>query len=503
MGAVSGAPAGGGLTYTLAATATPLSWLSINSTTGTITVGTTTNTVPANANSSYSIGVNVNGAAGSIYDGAAQKTVTFALTVTPAVIPDLSYANATMVKGTAGERGLSAGAPSTGLTYALAATPPPWLDINSTTGRISIGTTGTNSTVPGTAASSYSIGVNVNGVSGSIYDGAAQKTVTFNLTVTAATLPTNMNYGGTKTVARGGDVSTTLTNGIDALYTLDSVAVPVGIDGTEAPILAWDNNGNVTGPTSVPPDTPAGTYTYTIKVEGKPNSIYTGTGASSREITFTLQVTPAPIPTDMSYDAKSILRGSAVTASLTNGIDASYAQQSVTVPTGAVVSNAPTLTFGTNGAITGPTIAASTPVGTYTYTIRVTGKTGTNYEGAAHVDVTFALTVTQPLPTGMAYPTSFISRSAPDATSRTITASAGGTGGVLQNGVSAAGADYRFASSTPKPSWMSISAAGTITGTMPQTMPLGKHEYTIEVIGKGIYAGSTRSVTFTLRSQGT
>ena len=501
--AVSGAPAGGGLTYTLAATATPLSWLSINSTTGEISIGTTTNPVPATAASSYSIVVNVNGAAGSIYAGAAQKPVTFTLTVTPAVIPDLSYANATMVKGTAGERSISAGAPSTGLTYAFAAaatTLPTWLSIDSTTGRISIGTT--TNTVPGNANSSYSIGVNVDGAAGSIYAGATQKTVTFNLAVTAATLPTNMSYGGTKTVARGGDVRTTLTNSIDAIYTRDSITVSDGADAMKAPDLVVNgNNGAVTGPTSVPATTPAGTYRYKIKVEGKPGSIYTGTGASSGEITFTLQVTPAPIPTTMSYAAASVLRGSALTASLTNGIDANYVQQTpVAVTGGAVASSAPTLTFNTtNGAITGPTIATTTPAGTYTYTIRVTGKTGTIYEGAAHVDVTFALTVTQPLPTVMTYPVKYISRNASDPASRVISSSGGGA---LQNGVSAAGADYRFASSTPKPSWMSISNTGNITGTMPQTFPLGKHDYTIEVIGKGIYAGSTRNVIFTLWSQG-
>lgn len=499
-GAVSGAPAGDLLTYAFAETQP--AWLGIDSTTGTITVGTTTtNTVPADANSSYSIGVNVNGAAGTIYDGAAQKTVTLALTVTPAVIPNVSYADGTIQKGTTGARRISVGAPSTGLTYAFAETPPAWLAINAATGRISIGTTATTTFVPGNAASSYAIEVNVDGASGSIYDGATRKTITFNLTVTAATLPTNMSYGGTKTVARGGDVSTTLTNSIDAVYAVKGVSVSGGIDGTRAPSLTvHPNNGAVTGPTSVPANTPAVTYRYTIEVNGKSGSIYTGTGASPREITFTLEVTPAPIPNNMSYSAASVLRGSAVTASLTNGIDADYAVLSVTRP-GSATSGEPTLTFGTNGAITGPTVVpTTTPVGTYTYTIRVTGKTGTIYEGADPVDVTFALTVTQPLPTGMSYPTKYISRNASDPASRVISSSGGG---VLTNGVSAAGADYRFASSTPKPSWMSISTTGSITGTMPQDMPLGRHDYTIEVIGKGIYAGSTRNVTFTLHSQGT
>ena len=499
-GAVSGAPAGGGLTYTLAATATPLYWLSIDSTTGTITVGTTTNTVPADANSSYSIEVNVNGAAGSIYDGAAQKTVTLALTVTPAVIPNVSYGGATLTMGsTGGTRNIS-GAPSTGLTYAFAATQPPWLHVNQATGSISIGTTDTTSSVPANTAGSYSIEVNVNGAAGSIYHGAAQKTVTFALTLNPATLPANMNYGVTKTVVRGGDVSTTLTNSIDAVYKVEGVSASGGGEPLKAPNLTVNpNNGAVTGPTSVPANTPAGTYTYTIEVNGRTGTIYHNT--SPVNIYFTLQVTPAPIPTDMSYAAASVLRGSAVTASLTNGIDADYTQQTpVAVSGGAVASRAPTLTFGSNGAITGPTIAASTPVGTYTYTIRVTGKTGTIYEGAAHVDVTFALTVTQPLPTGMSYPPKYISRNASDPASRVISSSGGG---VLTNGVSAAGADYRFASSTPKPSWMSISTTGNITGTMPQDMPLGQHDYIIEVIGKGIYAGSTRNVTFTLHSQGT
>ena len=499
---VSGAPAGGGLTYAFAATQP--AWLGINSTTGRITVGTdsTTNKVPANADSSYSIGVNVNGAAGSIYAGATQKTVTFNLTVTPAVIPNVSYASAEMIKGTAGERSISSGAPSTGLTYAFAATQPAWLAINPTTGRISIGATATTSSVPGNADSSYSIGVNVNGAAGSIYAGATQKTVTFNLTVTAATLPTNMSYGGTKTVARGGDVSTTLTNSIDALYAVTGVAVPAGIEGTRAPSLTLDNNGAVTGPTSVPANTPVGTYTYTIEVNGKTGSIYTGTGASSREITFTLQVTPAPIPTTMSYAEASVLRGSAVTATLTGGIDANYVQQSVAVPTGATTSNAPALTFNTtNGAITGPTIAASTPVGTYTYTIRVTGKTGTIYQGAAYVDVTFNLTVTQPLPSYMTY----INRSGAKSTTSTISEplySGSSSINARLNAITADQADFSVLNTPTNAPALTVNNVGIVSVTVNTSSISGTYTYTIRVTGKGIYAGSTRDVTFQLSVTG-
>ena len=493
------APTGAGhtnVTYRIAPNLNTNTGLNFNTANGTIH-GTPTK---ASNNTSYTITATGNGPTATstgIYQGYTRST-TIDIRV-PEVIPNVSYADGTIQKGTTGARGISVGAPSTGLTYAFAETQPAWLAINAATGRISIGTTATTTFVPGSANSSYAIEVNVDGASGSIYDGATRKTITFNLTVTAATLPTNMSYGGTKTVARGGDVSTTLRNSIDALYRVDGVAVSGGIDPNKAPSLTvHPNNGAVTGPTSVPANTPAGTYTYTIEVNGKPNSIYTGTGASPREITFTLEVTSAPIPNNMSYSEASVLRGSGVTASLTNGIDADYAVLSVTRP-GSATSGEPTLTFGANGAITGPTIAASTPVGTYTYTISVTGKTGTIYEGADPVDVTFALTVTQPLPTGMSYPTKYISRNASDPASRVISSSGGG---VLTNGVSAAGADYRFASSTPKPSWMSISTTGSITGTMPQDMPLGRHDYTIEVIGKGIYAGSTRNVTFTLHSQG-
>ena len=500
-GAVSGAPAGGGLTYTLAATATPLSWLSIDSTTGTITVGTTTNTVPADANSSYSIGVNVNGAAGSIYDGAAQKTVTLALTVTPAVIPNVSYGGATLTMGsTGGTRNIS-GAPSTGLTYAFAATQPPWLHVNQTTGRISIGTTDTTSSVPANTAGSYSIEVNVNGAAGSIYDGAAQKTVTFALTVDPATLPANMNYGGTKTVARGGDVSTTLTNSIDAVYEKKGVSASGGGNPLKAPSLTLDpNNGAVTGTTSVPADTPAGTYTYTIEVNGRTGTIYHNT--SPVNIYFTLQVTPAPIPTNMSYSAASVLQGSAVTASLTNGIDADYTQQTpVAVSGGAVASRAPTLTFGANGAITGPTIAASTPVGTYTYTIRVTGKPNTIYEGAVARNVTFALTVTQPLPSHMSYP----NRSGSKFTTSTISVSlysGNSSTTALPAAIAADQADFSVLNTPASAPALTVNNVGMVSVTVNTSSTSGTYTYTIRVTGKGIYAGSTRNVTFQLSVTG-
>ena len=498
-GAVSGAPAGGGLTYTLAATATPLSWLSINSTTGTITVGTTTNTVPAEANSSYSIGVNVNGATGSIYDGAAQTTVTLALTVTPAVIPNVSYGGATLTMGsTGGTRDIS-GALSTGLTYAFAATQPPWLHVNQTTGRISIGTTDTTSSVPANTAGSYSIEVNVNGAAGSIYDGAAQKTVTFALTLTPATLPANRNYGVTKTVVRGGDVSTTLTNSIDAVYEKKGVSASGGGEPLKAPDLTVNpNNGAVTGPTSVPANTPAGTYTYTIEVNGRTGTIYHNT--SPVNIYFTLQVTPAPIPTDMSYAAASVLRGSAVTASLTNGIDADYAVLSVTRP-GSATSGEPTLTFGSNGAITGPTIAASTPVGTYTYTIRVTGKPNTIYEGAVARNVTFALTVTQPLPSHMSYP----NRSGSKFTTSTISVSlysGNSSTTALPAAIAADQADFSVLNTPASAPALTVNNVGMVSVTVNTSSTSGTYTYTIRVTGKGIYAGSTRNVTFQLSVTG-
>ena len=595
------APTGAGhpnVTYSIAPNLNTNTGLNFNTANGTIH-GTPTK---AFNNTSYTI--TATGNSNTIYQGYTRST-TIAIRV-PEVIPNVAYSSLSVAKGSSGTTRAVSGAPAGGgLIYTFAATQPDWLGIDSTTGTITVGTDSTTNKVPATANSSYSIVVNVNGAAGSIYAGAAQKPVTFTLTVTPAALPTNMSYTAAS-IARGSAVTASLTNGIDADYTQQTpVAVKDGAVASSAPALTVGANGAITSPTTIAASTPAGTYTYTIRVTGKSNTIYAGAahedvtfaltvtpavipdvsyggatltmgstggtrdisgapstgltyvfaatqpdwlhvnqttgrisigttdttssvptntagsysivvnvngaansiyhGAAQKTVTFALTVDPATLPTNMIYAAASVLRSTAVTASLTNGIDANYTQQTpVAVTGGAVASSAPTLTFNTtNGAITGPTIAASTPVGTYTYTIRVTGKTGTIYEGAAHKDVMFALTVTQPLPTGMSYSTSYISRSAPDSASRTITASAGGAGGVLQGGVSAAGADYRFASSTPKPSWMSISTTGRITGTMPQTMPLGKHDYTIEVIGKGIYAGSTETVTFTLHSQGT
>ena len=344
----------------------------------------------------YTYTIRVTGKSNTIYAGAAHVDVTFALTVTPAVIPDLNYGGATLTMGsTGGTRDIS-GAPSTGLTYVFAATQPDWLHVNQTTGRISIGTTDTTSSVPANTAGSYSIVVNVNGAANSIYHGAAQKTVTFALTVDPATLPTNMIYA-----------------------------------------------------------------------------------------------------------AASVLRGSAVTASLTNGIDANYTQQTpVAVTGGAVASSAPTLTFNTtNGAITGPTIATTTPAGTYTYTIRVTGKTGTIYEGAAHVDVTFALTVTQHLPSSMSYLDRSGSRFVTSNISEPLYSGNSSTT-ALPNAITAAQADFSVLNTPANAPALTVNNVGRVSLTVNASSVVGNYTYTIRVTGKGIYAGSTRDVTFELSITG-
>ena len=368
-------------------------------------------------------------------------------------------------------------------------TKPAWLSIDSSTGRISIATVPENAHGPTGGEVTYRIKVEGSGN----YQGR-DKVLDFKLNVKPAPIPTNMSYGATKVVPIGSAVGASLTNGIDADYAvMPSVTRPGG--ATSEPTLAFGTNGAITGPTEVPTTTVPGTYTYTIRVTGKAGTIHQG--ADPVNVPFTLRV-PTPIPTNMSYSPASIALDSAVTASLTNGIDANYAPQTpVAVTGGAAASNAPRLTFGDNGAITGPAIAASTPTGTYTYTIRVTGKPGTIYAGADPVDVQFALTVTPAaIPSStMSYPSKTIPRGTAVTASFTSSIDAANFAyrkkSVTRAGVTASGEPDLTAGTN-----------GDITGpAIPGGTTLGVYTYTIEVTGKPgtIYAGAApKDVTFEL-----
>ena len=121
------------------------------------------------------------------------------------------------------------------------------------------------------------------------------------------------------------------------------------------------------------------------------------------------------------------------------------------------------------------------------YKINVTGKG--IYVGAAD-QVEFVLTVNSvPLP-GMSYTAKTVSR-AGDTAARTISVP-------LTNGLPATQADYAFEPPSSKPAWLTLSDIGTISGEVPTNAPLGSTAYTVKVTGKGIYAGETGNVTFTL-----
>ena len=475
-------------TYADANTVSRPSWLDINLTTGAIDANNAANSDLPNVGATKTYKIRVTGT--GIYEGRTAD-IDFVISGSALPIPDtMVYPAANQVeKGKSKTVDLTDRISGTYEFDATSPTKPAWLSIDSSTGRISIATVPEDAHGPTGGEVTYRIKVEGSGN----YQGQ-DKVLNFKLNVKPAPIPTNMSYGATKVVPIGSAVGASLTNGIDADYAVLSVTRPGGATSGE-PTLAFGTNGAITGPTEVPTTTVPGTYTYTIRVTGKAGTIHQG--ADSKNVTFTLRV-PTPIPTNMSYSPASIALVSTVTATLTNGIDANYAQQTpVAVTGGATASNAPRLTFGDNGAITGPAIAASTPTGTYTYTIRVTGKAGTIYAGAAPVDVQFALTVT---PAAIPSSTmSYTSKTIPRGTA--VTAS-------FTSSIDAANFAYRKKSVTRAGAAASGEPAltsgtnGDITGpAIPGGTPLGVYTYTIEVTGKAgtIYAGADPvDVTFAL-----
>ena len=70
----------------------------------------------------------------------------------------------------------------------------------------------------------------------------------------------------------------------------------------------------------------------------------------------------------------------------------------------------------------------------------------------------------------------------------------------LSGGLPASQADYAFEPPSSKPAWLSVGDTGIISGTVP-TNGIST-TYTVKVTGKGIYAGETGNVTFTLDVSG-
>lgn len=507
---VSGAPAGSGLTYALAA-GEP-AWLSIDSSSGRITVGTdsTTNKVPLSvagspvgSDGSYTktVTVNVNGGTGT-YAGAPQKPVTFNLKVTPAPIPintpTEKYPDKTIPRGS----NITASFPnSIGAANVVAFSQHSVeRDGSDSSGEpnLTLAANGniTGPVIPaGTSIDVYTYTIKVTGKDGTKYEGAAPKYMTFKLTVIPAAIPDDMTYSP-GTVKKGSAGSRGISGAPSTGLTYAFAAVQPGW------LSINSSNGRITIGTvdnTVPAS--AASSTIAVNVNGAPGSIYEG--ATQKTVTFALTVTPATIPDDMVYSVRVIKQGTpAQTISLTNGIDATYTQQpTVEVSGGAVAADAPRLTFGANGAITNLAITDAIPAGRYKYTIRVTPKTSTIHEGASPKNITFSLTVTRDLPTGMGYATGNASRWTTTAVSEPLYFNIG-SAIPPPSTITADQANFSVVTRPAGAPVLAIDNVGRVSTTVDSSSTSGDYIYTIRITGKGIYAGSTRDVTFRLNISG-
>ena len=500
---VSGAPAGSGLTYALAA-GEP-AWLSIDSSSGRITVGTdsATNKVPLSvagspvgSDGSYTktVTVNVNGGTGT-YAGAPQKTVTFNLKVTPAAIPTgMKYPDKTIARGSTITASLTTGI-GANADYETVSVERPG---EAASGEPEL-TFGTNGNITGPVITTanplgvYNYKIRVTGKTDTKYAGAARDDVPFKLTVIPAAIPDDITYSP-GTVKKGSAGSRGISGAPSTGLTYAFAAVQPGW------LSINSSSGRITIGTvdnTVPAS--AASSTIAVNVNGAAGSIYEG--ATQKTVTFALTVTPATIPDDMVYSVRVIKQGTpAQTISLTNGIDATYTQQpTVEVSGGAVAADAPRLTFGANGAITNLAITDAIPAGRYKYTIRVTPKTGTIHEGASPKNITYSLTVTRDLPTGMSYENGYGARSTPSTISKSLYRPISVSPYSVLSGITAAQADFSVLNAPAGAPTLTVNNVGRVSTTVYSSSTPGTYTYTIRITGKGIYAGSTRDVIFRLQ----
>ena len=192
----------------------------------------------------------------------------------------------------------------------------------------------------------------------------------------------------------------------------------------------------------------------------------------------------------MSYAATSVSRGgNAAARGISVGLSGALPAAQADYAFEPASSRPSWLSVGSTGTIWG-TVPVNAPASA-TYTIKVTGKG--IYAGETR-NVTFTLRATSvPLP-AMSYTAKTVSR-AGNTAARTISVP-------LTNGLQASQADYAFEPPSSKPTWLSIGLTGIISGTVPTNATVGSATYTVKVTGKGIYAGETRNVTFTLDVSG-
>ena len=201
-------------------------------------------------------------------------------------------------------------------------------------------------------------------------------------------------------------------------------------------------------------------------------------------------VSPPPLASmSMSYEPQGVSRianaaARRISVPLRGGLPASRADYAFEPPS----SKPDWLNLGITGTLSG-TVPADAQVSA-AYTVKVRGRG--IYAGETR-RVTFSLRViSEPLP-AMSYTAQTVSR-AGNALARRISVPLSGALGLSE-------ADYAFEPPSSKPSWLRVRGSGTIEGTLAANALVSK-TYTIRVRGKGVYAGETRNVTFTLNVRG-
>ena len=307
----------------------------------------------------------------------------------------------------------------------------------------------------------------------------AKQSVTANLVLTVRSVSLPPIAYPARTVSRSGDaaartISAAPTGGLtaaDADFAFDTAAPPPAW-------LTLSDTGTIAGEVPANADTAA----YRINVTGKGR--YAG---AADQAEFVLTVNSLPLP-GMSYTTKTVSRAGntaarTISVPLTNGLPATQADYAFEPPS----SKPAWLSIDDTGTISG-TVPTTATLGSTAYTVKVTGKG--IYAGETG-NVTFTLNRVNPtsLPI-MSYAAQTVSR-AGDTAARTISVP-------LTNALPAAQADYAFEPPSSKSTWLSIGDTGTISGEVPTTATLGSTAYTVKITGKGIYAGITGNVTFTL-----
>ena len=123
----------------------------------------------------------------------------------------------------------------------------------------------------------------------------------------------------------------------------------------------------------------------------------------------------------------------------------------------------------------------------FRFRILAAGTKGAYAKQSVTADLVLTVHNSVPLP-GMSYVAQTVSGAGNDAARRIWVG--------LSGGLPASQADYTFEPPSSKPAWLSIGRTGIISGRFPRYHC--STTYTVKVTGKGIYAGETGNVTFTL-----